>query len=458
MRRSRLTENEFWTNPSVKAITPNGDPILDIAEKAKALVFNAVENGWQGPPFDPFWLAQYRGLSVVPRDDIPDARLVPQTKGKPVIEYNPNQPPSRVRFSVAHEIAHTLFPDYLQSIRNRLELLNQRSDEWQLELLCNMAAAELLMPSESIADDLSTELTIEKLASLWKHFEVSPEAFLIRTARYTSQPVSIFAAARVGDESMSSYHLDYCIPSSSSKITIEVGMPIPKNSVLQECTAVGFTAKGTERWGGMEVVVDCIGIPPYPGRMFPRVVGILSAKGDVAREQVGIVYVRGDVTQPRGDGNKLVAHIVNDKASTWGAGAARAIGDRWPLAHSDFKNWTIARSGEFELGAIHEFKLSDSLTIVSMVAQHGYGDSSKPRIRYAALRDCLTKLANISTERKGSIHMPKIGTGFAGGNWRVIEDLIVETLIVKGIRVTVYDLPKGRLGTQSFLDSNTTLY
>jgi len=446
-------ESRFWTNPSVRALASGRDPIADVIEKARALVFEAMENGWQGPPFDPFWLAQHRGLLVIPRDDIPDARLVPAEKGKAVIEYNPNQPRHRVRFSLAHEIGHTLFPDYLQTTHNRLQPVPQRRDEWQRELLCNLAAAEILMPSESIAREVASNITIENLTSLWKKFEVSPEAFLIRTARSTSQPISIFAAARTNDENDSPYRLDYCMASGSSEIKFAPGTLLPSNTALKECSAIGFTARGVERWGGTEVSVECVGIPPYPGSIFPRVIGVLRARDQLASELLDILYVRGDVTQPRGESNKIVAHIVNDKSSTWGAGAARAIGNRWISAHRDFKNWTIARREEFELGTVHSYEVSSDLTVVSMVAQHGFGDSSKPRIRYAALRGCLASLANIAVGQHASVHMPRIGTGFAGGNWRVIEDLIAETLIGRGIKVTVYDLPRGREGVQTFLDS-----
>jgi Zn-dependent peptidase ImmA (M78 family)/O-acetyl-ADP-ribose deacetylase (regulator of RNase III) len=445
----------LWTNPSVKALAPEGDPLTHIAEKARALVFDALENGWQGPPFDPFWLAEHRGIKVMPRDDVPDARLVPSDKGKDTIEYNPIQPNTRIRFSLAHEISHTLFPDYRDATRNRLQLMRQRGDDWQLELLCNVAAAELLMPSESIGTKLSNNFDIDRLIRLGEEYEVSPEAFLIRTVRSTNQPITIFAAARVGEPSPS-YRLDYCIPSSSSPIRLSRGLSLPSNTILSECTAISFTAKGTERWAGLEVFVECVGVPPYRGETFPRVVGILSARDTATIDQLQIQYLRGSVTQPRGDGNKIVTHIVNDKASTWGAGAARAIADKWPVAHSDFKNWTIARKDEFGLGIVHRCEISKDLTIVSMVAQHGYGDSKRPRIRYAALRDCLKELATIAVSRKASIHMPRIGTGYAGGNWVVIEDLITETIIAEGVRVTVYTLPKGRQNDQTFLDEDFT--
>lgn len=446
-------QRDFWTNPSVKALAPSGDPIAVMTEMAKLLVFGALEKGWQGPPFDPFWLAEHRGLSVVPRDDVPDARTVKSSNGRAVIEYNPNQPPARVRFSLAHEIGHTLFENYLEAPRNRTQLLQDHDDAWQLELLCNIAAAEILMPEGPFIREVEGEINIEKLMTVRKKYDVSPEAFLIRTARTTNQPIAIFAAARSSDEDRSEYRLDYCIASNSSPIKMASGLRIPEETVLKECVAIGFTARGIERWGGTEVVVECVGIPPFPGRVFPRVVGLLRPRDQNAIESSSITYLKGDITEPRGAGSRIVAHIINDKSSTWGAGAASAIAKRWPSAHSDFKNWSIARREEFDLGTIHEYEVSEGLWVISMVAQHGYGPSSKPRIRYAALRSCLELLARAASEHNASVHMPRIGTGFAGGNWKVIEDLVTEGLVSRGIKVIVYELPNNREKSQMYLDS-----
>jgi hypothetical protein len=44
-------------------------------------------------------------------------------------------------------------------------------------------------------------------------------------------------------------------------------------------------------------------------------------------------------------------------------------------------------------------------------------------------------------DRRASVHMPRIGSGQAGGNWDIIEELVDHHLCAQGIRVTVYDLP-----------------
>ena len=63
-----------------------------------------------------------------------------------------------------------------------------------------------------------------------------------------------------------------------------------------------------------------------------------------------------------------------------------------------------------------------------------------PPIHYAALKSCLTKVAKEALTSNASVHMPRIGCGLGGGKWKLVEPIIKEELIDRGIDVTVYDL------------------
>ena len=153
-----------------------------------------------------------------------------------------------------------------------------------------------------------------------------------------------------------------------------------------------------------------------------------------------IVELVGDATQPRGEGSRLVVHLVNDKTPNWGGPFARALKARWPEAQSAFREW--AREGDrLQLGQVHSVQVEPGIAVATMVAQKGYGPSVKPRIRYAALRGCLGQVTEIARQRNASVHMPRIGTGQAGGEWTIIHELIDEALVHEGIDVTVYTLP-----------------
>jgi len=439
-----MTANQtgYWTNTSVLGFAGNNDPVALMTEKAKGVVLTAIQNGWQGPPFDPFKLAKLLSITTTPREDVMDARIVPGTSRIPHIEFNPNRSPGRIKFSIAHEIAHTLFEDFGEAVRNREKTSVTGGDDWQLELLCNIAAAEFLMPTGQEIDTQSP-ITIDAILRLQRTFDMSTEAIAIRMVKVTVDPCTVFAAARDEEsEDGGVYRIDYNVPSRSSAISFPLGFRVD-NATLSQCTAIGFTAKGTEkRFGSFrDVHVECIGIPPYPGRSYPRVVGVVHGASKTVKP-LTMTLLRGNALEPRQTGVRIIAHIVNDKTPNWGAGFARALRNKYPAVQAEFRDWAGTNPNEFRLGAIHTLKIAEDLFVANMIAQHGYGASTKPRIRYAALISCLRKLRELAVSKGATVHMPRIGTGYAGGNWPFIAGLTDEELIRMGIGVTVYTLPE----------------
>jgi Zn-dependent peptidase ImmA (M78 family)/O-acetyl-ADP-ribose deacetylase (regulator of RNase III) len=435
------TQQAGWTNLSVLKLAGDSDPMALITKRSKDLVLEAVQAGWTGPPFDPFGLAKHLGIPTVAKDDVLDARVV-VSGAQMQIEFNPNQSRRRIRFSVAHEIGHTLFPDCLEIARNRGKALQASGDDWQLEMLCDVAAAEILMPTGHYLDS-TAPITAESMLRLQSQFDVSMEALAIRLARVSRSPFTIVVAARTNDDEKSPvYRVDYTQPSRTSQVQIPRGLEIA-SQILSQCTAVGYTAKGSERISEdlPDIYWECIGIPPYPGRKFPRVIGIASLRNPDAVEAPGLAIVRGDALEPRGQGPRIIAQVVNDRTPNWGAGFAKAVADRYPSVQADFKAWASKDPGNLSLGRTHASEVSSDLCIYSMVAQHGFGPSPLPRIRYAALRDCLEQLSEHAQGHGLSIHIPRIGTGYAGGNWSYIAELLDETIVRRGIRTTVYVRP-----------------
>jgi IrrE N-terminal-like domain len=436
-----MAESELgprWTNPSVAALAGDEDPVSAILGRARGQVFKAMEHGWSGPPFDPFQLADLLKVSVVPLEEVEDARLV-HRRGRPRIEFNPNRSQERVRFSIAHELAHLIFPDAAESVRYRAHSDDARSDDWQIELLCNLAAAELLMPSGSfpeLADD--DDLDINHLMHLRSEFMVSAESALLRAVRLTTKPAAVFATAR--EDSEPRYRVDYLIgsrawtPSKGDKALSEA-------DPLKECTAVGFTAKGEIRMGSTPVWLECVGVPPYPHARYPRVVGLLRPLSDIPSAS-RITYLHGDAAEPRGDGPRIIAHIVNDATANWGGtGFAPHLRQRYSDIQDAYLDWVNEGDG-LNLGTSHLFEIESDLFIYSMVAQHRYGHhASAIPLSYGALEQCLEELAAAATSKGATVHMPMIGAGQAKGDWSVIEEMIERRLSAAQISVTVYLLP-----------------
>ena len=71
---------------------------------------------------------------------------------------------------------------------------------------------------------------------------------------------------------------------------------------------------------------------------------------------------------------------MNDQAQIWGGGFAKQVRKKWPEAQAHFRQWTYGRQN-LKLGNVHTVGLRDDLTLVSLVAQHGFGKAtSGPRL------------------------------------------------------------------------------
>jgi len=164
-----------------------------------------------------------------------------------------------------------------------------------------------------------------------------------------------------------------------------------------------------------------------------------------------INYVKGDATAPKGEGPRFIIHCCND-IGLWGAGFVLAISRRWSEPENQYCAWhdlsLVHYASRLPLGGIQPVKVDKNLWVVNMIGQHGVGTrgSKEPPIRYDAIRACLSRVAvrALDTKYRGAyksvaIHAPRFGAGLAGGDWNVIEKLIQEELVDKGLSVTVYD-------------------
>lgn len=142
----------------------------------------------------------------------------------------------------------------------------------------------------------------------------------------------------------------------------------------------------------------------------------------------------------------VIPHITNN-IGAWGAGFVVPLGRRFPKAQMEYLNskptlgvnqWVnVENNGE------------KNIWVANMCSQHGITSkstggrehvNSKP-IRYAALVDCMRNVHEGSKHiRENVIFAPKFGSGLAGGNWDLIEELIEE--IWSDHEVTIFTLPE----------------
>jgi hypothetical protein len=429
-----------WNHSSVvRFLKENNsdDPVLTIREKTRDLVSRAFDAGWTGPPFDPLKLAAILNLEVLPNDAISEAQLLPIPDQGARIEYNPHQKPSRIRFSISHEIGHTLFSDYEAAVRHRLTKKDRHS--WELEFLCDIAASEILLPYGVFASE-AKEIPpkMKALMSLADRYGASLEPALLRFAETSERSCSVlFAHFEHPDQT--TLVVSYSKSSPTFDPKLPRGFVIPKASKAYECINPGWTSHGRERWKVFDEDYDmeCVGLPAvkYDNR---QRVGILVAPSAGSSELS--LFAFGDATQPRGSGPKIIAQLVNSGAAL-GTGFGRAMSEAWPKSAQALREWKN-EGASFALGRSRLTQLASDVYVLQMLAQQGVSSKTgKSGIRYWSLRACLSELGQISTELQASVHMPRIGAGQAGGDWDMIEGMIREELVAKSVDVTIYDLP-----------------
>lgn len=180
-------------HPSIRALLDAegcNDPYDAIRRRARALVAEALEIGWEGPPFDMSELASLRRLQVSTSTafgDDQDACVMP---GRILV--NARKPPVRQRYSVAHEVGHTLFPDYEKELQRVGRLWRREGDDSELERLCQTAGAEFLMPLDTfVARVNSYGIGIEAVLRLAREFMTSIEAAARRRVETSATPMAL---------------------------------------------------------------------------------------------------------------------------------------------------------------------------------------------------------------------------------------------------------------------------
>jgi O-acetyl-ADP-ribose deacetylase (regulator of RNase III) len=158
-----------------------------------------------------------------------------------------------------------------------------------------------------------------------------------------------------------------------------------------------------------------------------------------------INYVVGDATDPPpSERCQVIVHCCNNMG-LWGRGFVVPLARRFPETREKYIEWArfYQEQGKtIPLGDVQFVALSrPGLYVANLIGQHGIHGSATngPPIRYEAVRRGLMKVYEFIFRREGSVHMPRMGAGLAGGRWEDLETIVEDAL--RGVPVTVYDLP-----------------
>jgi Zn-dependent peptidase ImmA (M78 family) len=255
-----------WSHPSVIALMKcalKGEEPEDVIRRlADNKIAEAQQIGWSGPPFCPEELASISGIKIKPtEEDIgAEARILP-VGDQVFIHYNPRKPKTRINFSICHELVHTFFPDCYEYVRHR----SKDDFNWELECLCDLGAAELLMPRNSFQKDLENESTsLIGARNLSAKYQASSEAILIRLAQLSNsacatvffsqkhKPTELKASQTrefiFVDPLPAKMRVDYVKPSSTFNIFIPKDKSTPIDSVVNRCLDSLEIHENVEQW------------------------------------------------------------------------------------------------------------------------------------------------------------------------------------------------------------------
>jgi len=266
-------------HPHVLAIieeTGETDAVAAIRVKARSLVerFHALFPS--APPFNLSAMASFRGLkesNEAPRYS-DDSEIAPDSNGCVILRVNRDRPRTRQRFSVGHEIGHTLFPDFEQSVQCR----KARHRDWAdpddvLESLCDVAASEFLFPGPWFQNRVSTmPITAEAIIQLASDFQASPDATARRFVEVHAAPMAAVSftwklkptevrSAKVDQDQMRIFdddelptpkpkiRVDFAIPNTAFKDRFRDPIPrdksIPSEGPIHEASRSGYPTDGT---------------------------------------------------------------------------------------------------------------------------------------------------------------------------------------------------------------------
>ena len=121
--------------------------------------------------------------------------------------------------------------------------------------------------------------------------------------------------------------------------------------------------------------------------------------------------------------NGIICHQVNCKG-VMGAGLALQIKNKWLEAYNGYM--AAYQEKYWHLGEILPVLVSDDLCILHMAGQNEYGrEPGKVYTNYMALATCMTKANDFAKAVDKPLYIPYgMGCGFAGGDWKVVSDMI----------------------------------
>jgi Zn-dependent peptidase ImmA (M78 family) len=241
------------------------------------------------PPVDPAEIARALGIEVrrVAGDEVRyDGALFESPDGRFAVLLNRCAgAPARERFTLAHEIVHTLVPADPTRPRFRTAERRKRPDA-AVERLIDRGAARLLMPPEEFRKDLKAAgIAPGALIELAERYGVSREAAAVQAMIHWPAPAAVVfceLAQRPSSDGVPlvreqpRWRVQKGFASDGFPVYPHVGMAFTDGGAVERAAVRGREVVAQEEIGGVRVRVTALAlsrkvVPP------PRVMGVVEA-------------------------------------------------------------------------------------------------------------------------------------------------------------------------------------
>jgi hypothetical protein len=178
-----------WTEPLVLELGASHrskDPQVAVEDYARRLLADAEQSSL---PIDVDLIASVKGVRR--REGLFDfaGRIYAEDDGQLVMDLNTGHNTNRKRFTCAHELMHTAFPEFAEEKRYRLDnTVESNPINREEEYLCDLGAAALLMPADLLTGRYPIDKGLESIETLSKEAEVSLEAAGNRIVELSQEP------------------------------------------------------------------------------------------------------------------------------------------------------------------------------------------------------------------------------------------------------------------------------
>lgn len=149
--------------------------------------------------------------------------------------------------------------------------------------------------------------------------------------------------------------------------------------------------------------------------------------------------IHGDILSPNDtDHGVIVCHQVNCKG-VMGAGLALQVRNMHPGIYSLYQD--KCRQIAAGIGGLGDVQFCSALSSSGYIVANVFGQDQYGRGRcytdYDALRKAFTHIATGFPTY--TVRIPyMIGCGLAGGDWKVVSEIIEETLVAAGVNVEIW--------------------